>query len=234
MLDLAITWLPLIGTLVVGSGVTIWFGLGSKSLAIWAGFAGLVILALGFCLNLQKVVWDTEPKTPNGPTDAEIIAQRAYITVDSYELQMEGAGEKIRFNFTSTNRGQTPAYDAHFFGIVKVLPYPLPKGFTFNPASEETTRSKTIIPRDGSQRGHKDAEAPLTRSEFAAILDGSKFRLYFTGVVRYNDAFKKPRETWFCVSAGGPPLAALTKSGASIRVDASDIFAFCDVGRETT
>lgn len=56
MLDIAITWLPWLGALIIGLAFTVWYGDG-KSYAIWIGYFGIIIAVLGFAFHLQKVVW---------------------------------------------------------------------------------------------------------------------------------------------------------------------------------
>jgi hypothetical protein len=60
MLDLAITWLPIIGTIVIGLGISIWYGKGNKSYAILIGLAGAILVAAGFSVHLKKIVWESQ------------------------------------------------------------------------------------------------------------------------------------------------------------------------------
>jgi len=56
-MELAIFWLPLLaGVLVGGLSVAAWYG-GDKTLAIWAGFIGVVCFLLTGTLQLQQHVW---------------------------------------------------------------------------------------------------------------------------------------------------------------------------------
>jgi len=53
----AIFWLPLIaGLLLGGVAVGAWYG-GDKTLAVWIGFAGAVLLLLTAALQIQQFVW---------------------------------------------------------------------------------------------------------------------------------------------------------------------------------
>jgi hypothetical protein len=108
VLDLAITWLPILGALVLGSAVTIWYGVGSKNVAIWTGFAGVIILALGFSLHLQKIVWNSDAK-PVGPADSEINRQRAYVLVEASEVRYLAQERPAEAWISLKNNGLTPA-----------------------------------------------------------------------------------------------------------------------------
>lgn len=55
-MDVAVFWLVIVGPLLVGVAATIWFGNGGRTLALWIGFTGIVLLILAPVLQLQKFV----------------------------------------------------------------------------------------------------------------------------------------------------------------------------------
>ncbi len=226
-------WLPLIAAgILIAIAISAWFA-DHKVIGVWFGFAGLVALLLLIALQIQESIGPEQ----RSPLESEMVAQRAYLSAEQYTLENFVVGRTTRLRYVSVNTGKTPAYNARFFATVKVFPFPLPKDMGFTPPDEKTTRSKITIHAGASQPGHKDMDAPLTADEFAAVIDGSKSRLYFMGVVRYDDVFKKPHETWFCVSVGGPSLDAILKSEsvrAGIAVQTTGLFSFCDPGKPST
>jgi hypothetical protein len=63
-MDLAVFWLPIIGTLLIGSAFAIWYGSSSRTLALWVGFAGAVSLLLTGALQLQSAIWKSQEPEP--------------------------------------------------------------------------------------------------------------------------------------------------------------------------
>src|ERR1700693_5251405 len=109
MLDIGVTWLAIIGALVFALAVAAWYGGGNKSYATWIGFLGVVILAAGLALHVQKIAGEAKP---NRPSDVEIAQSRAYVSITSI---LQGPhienGQHLGWLIAVQwiNRGQTPA-----------------------------------------------------------------------------------------------------------------------------
>jgi hypothetical protein len=182
MLDLAITWLPLIGALVLGSAVTVWYGIGSKNVAIWTGFAGAVILALGFSLHLQKVVADADVK-PAGPTDAEIASQRAYVTVKEMSARIDRENNNVRavyFRAIWENGGNTPARNARQSIAMKGFDPDMPPDFDYAENELPDMAIVTGIRVIGARATMKTDEIPLPGA-LLPLIQAKKGKVYLWG-----------------------------------------------------
>lgn len=68
-MEFAVFWLVIIGPILIGVAVGIWYGSG-KTPALWVGFAGTVLLMLAGALQLQQAIWKSQA---SGPTVNPII-----------------------------------------------------------------------------------------------------------------------------------------------------------------
>jgi hypothetical protein len=62
-MDAAVFWLVIIGPILIGLAGCIWYG-GSKTVGVWSGFAGAVLLLLAAALQLQQFVSKSSPSSP--------------------------------------------------------------------------------------------------------------------------------------------------------------------------
>jgi hypothetical protein len=135
MLDLAVTWLSILGTITFGAGLTIWYGGGNKTYAIWITFFGAIVLALGLALHFQKfVLEDSRPKSEETPP-----AQRTWLAIDvkiGGDLIVDKNGVGQPFAITLSQSGAVPALDAV---IMPMLFLPDKQPFS----SDEIIKSKT-------------------------------------------------------------------------------------------
>jgi hypothetical protein len=120
MLDLAITWLPIIGAVLVGYGATVWFGNGNKTAAIWVCFIGAVMLAGGLALHVQKLVWESGAK-PVEPTLTEKNQLRAYVSVIDGVVE-HTVGMPPTVALVLRNTGQTEARDVSWVAKFVLAP----------------------------------------------------------------------------------------------------------------
>lgn len=191
MLDLAITWLPIIGGVLFGLGVAIWgFPGGSKTYAIWIGFAGAVVLAFGFCLHLQKIAW-----TEDGPKVDE--GKRAYVYfVDGDVVHADGSSPTM--TVVIQNTGQSPAHEltwrakfevrgASDGGLVQIEP-------------EVKGAPQTLAPGARLSYQFTFPEWPPQVDDFIA---NEKSAIFSVGEIRYKDIYGIDRYTDYRLISGG-------------------------------
>ena len=67
-MDLAIFWLPIIGSILLGGlAGTVWYG-GNKTFGLWLAFAGLICLGLVVVLQIQQAIWASHASEPAATT----------------------------------------------------------------------------------------------------------------------------------------------------------------------
>jgi hypothetical protein len=191
MLDLAITWLPIVGAVVFGSGVSVWYGAGDKSFAIWIGFLGAVILALGFSINLQKIVWDWDAK-PAGPADSEVNRQRAYVLVEASEIRYLAQEKPIEAWISLKNNGLSPAFDLQRTATIFAAKYPHNE---FEPVEPGNARA-VLGPSGAVDFAPIRMSRTLTFLERTAIANGEA-AIYVYGAIKYRDIYQITRCTNF-------------------------------------
>ena len=62
-MDVAVSWLVIIGPLLIGLASTIWYGSG-RTPALWIGFTGAVLLFLAGALQCQQWIWKSSNLAP--------------------------------------------------------------------------------------------------------------------------------------------------------------------------
>jgi len=83
-MDLIISWLPLIGSILLGGlAGNAWYG-GDKSLSVWFAFAGVVCLLLLLTLQIQKAISQSSTESKSSPSET------AAIKMDGGTLHSEG------------------------------------------------------------------------------------------------------------------------------------------------
>ncbi len=62
-MDFAVSWLVIIGPILIGVAGVIWYGSGPTP-ALWVGFAGTILLILAGTLQLQQAIWKSQASEP--------------------------------------------------------------------------------------------------------------------------------------------------------------------------
>jgi hypothetical protein len=206
MLDFSITWLPIIGALVLGSAVTIWYGVGSKNVAIWTGFAGAIILALGFSLHLQKVVVDAETTKP-GVDETEIKKARAYVFIDTIKTSniddnvfVVARDLHAHILVVVKNTGQTPAFKFTQQAAIRFAAWPPPENLFTLP--KVAPGSRDTLPSGGFAQITAGLGRHLNIDE-KTILGLGTHAVYLFGEIRYEDVFGIKRCTRYRYRVGG-------------------------------
>jgi hypothetical protein len=134
-------------------------------------------------------------------SDTEERSLRAYVFPE-YAGTFSGVvrDQTPTLHFNIIDRGQTPATDVKLFGVMKIAPLPLPKGYDFS--ADETTQGQvfSIYPNAATPlTGGIHAIKPITAEELIEVTSvDSKRRLFGYGHLTYKDVFKVERHTTFC------------------------------------
>jgi hypothetical protein len=185
-MDIAIFWLSLLGPLLIGTGLAIWgFTDGSKTLAIWIGFAGCVLLFLAGALQLQSTVLKSQAITPQPePSDIQKKQSRAYVFSTASELRNFGTSTRIAAVIELKNMGLTPA--SHLRRFIQVFWSPFPcKSF---PEISVGEAEDTLGPSALVDLGPVYLNADLTAKQIALLISGQA-AIYVQARVSYMDVF---------------------------------------------
>jgi hypothetical protein len=125
---------------------------------------------------------------------------RAYLCVNFGAAIFQRPETNFRFEvrFQLVNAGQTPAYKVAYKAHAAILPFPLPEDFDFSlpnvPAGSESTlgHGQHLIMSGAVDRLYSE-------DQVAEIRSGLK-RLYLFGTATYEDVYRVPRYTNFCMS----------------------------------
>ena len=154
---------------------------------------------------------------------------RAYVSARPNHLFNFDFKTLTHITFEITNHGQTPAYRVAISALVDILPYPLSDNYQFPPLTVSGP-SRPTLHNGRPSTGNALATRLFTSQEINDAVNGSQFRIYVFGILRYVDAFGICRETKFCSSVRGgsnlaivaqltPQPAAVGGSGAPTLVD---------------
>jgi len=123
-----------------------------------------------------------------------IIDQRAWIGLDTINVLFE-VEKHISFIATFTNTGKTPAKNSIIRGKIEILESDTPPDFTY--VSGVEPKSKAIITPMQKLTGARTTKEPLSKTLFNDVTTG-KTRIYFHGIVNYDDIFGKHHWITFC------------------------------------
>lgn len=163
--------------------------------------AAMEIIAKATAENVASIK-ETVATTKEMAERAKIVSElqtRAYLSVTYLGMvpQNPKTGYRFEARMALVNNGNTPAYNVHFRAAADVLPFPLPDDFSF-PLPEEAPNASAgmLAPR---LNFITSAVAPkvYSDSEVNEIKTGQSRRLYFWGVVTYEDAFGITRDVKF-------------------------------------
>jgi hypothetical protein len=207
MIDLFANGLLVLGPTIFGLGLAIWgFTHGNKTTALWTGTLGVILLCVGFALQLQSQINKEQSlaDTPAAPNAAEIAANRAYIAADTFGVIDIIEGRAPRFQVMVRNKGQTPARNVRFYSTAMILPHPFPD--TLRELDVKPDGGVPItIDKDTAIQAGKSYPTPLTADEMTQVL-GNAHRMTFFGEIRYDDVFGISRVTRFCIGLSGSAL----------------------------
>jgi len=129
---------------------------------------------------------------------------RAYVSVRPVAIKGLVAGEYPVVLYEMTNTGSTPAYKLKSAASIALMKYPATSlTVTMDPASQP--HQVTVFPGQ-SHQAETNRKHTINQDQIYSMLRGDEYRLYVIGLVTYEDAFGKKRETEFCCIVGGDRL----------------------------
>ena len=220
-MDIAITWLLVLGPLLIAVGLAIWgFIDGSRTWALWTGFVGCLLLLIAGAFQLQRIIWESPANT--GPTQQEVLDMeqrraRAYVSVTDATISAITESRPPTVTVTITNTGQTPAIDLTWRTDFAVTVFP----FTGKDTLDRTKPAPKTVLGSGKSLFYTWTFDPW-KPEWAAMLPNGKAAIWATGEVHYSDAFGVKRHTHFRLYHGGDSYAPAGKFAAALEGNSAD------------
>ena len=135
-MDIAITWLLVLGPLLIGAGLAIWgFVDSSRTIALWTGFSGCLLLLIAGALQLQTTIWQVNAAPPQDIGSAvdrlgKLLTddKRPWISLDvepigalAYDDKGWNAGARwyVPIRYKLRNSGASPANGVSFFASIR-------------------------------------------------------------------------------------------------------------------
>lgn len=146
-------------------------------------------------------LWFTTSDLVRGAENTARRQLRAYVGIEHVTLRKVAAGQKPEITVRLKNFGQTPAYNVVHWMDMAVADI----GTTKLVVDRKEGDDRTIIDPSHGFSVRSTRENNLTVEEAIAIFDDEK-RLYFTGRIRYKDAFGRRRKTYFRLETHGKAL----------------------------
>lgn len=166
MIDFFLFWLPIVGTILLGSiAVAEWYS-GVRVRAIWFGFGGTVCFLLVVALQWQKVLQD----------DGKPQGAHAYVFVDASEVRYLGTDRAVEGWVSLRNGGQAPARELRRIATIGAASYPF-NDFNDVPVGEDRA---VLGPGGAVDFGPMKMSRNLTPAETSAVISGNKIRRRFT------------------------------------------------------
>lgn len=196
-MDVAISWLVIIGTAGIGIAASMWWGTGSRTLAIWIGVAGVVLWVIAAGLQLQKYVWASN--VPN-PARANVFVETVETKNIDDDLMRIGPDKIPTITVVVKNFGQSAAYNSTHQIAARLAAYPPPENLFKLPDS--IAGSVEIIPPGGRSVAEVGVGAPLNDSQKTSLGMG-RMAVYLFGRIRYMDEYGQWRCTNYRYMVGG-------------------------------
>ena len=178
----------------------------------------LTLIAVSIYTGLTVLLWGNSSKQLVISRDVEERQLRAYVNVLTAEFANIGVGEFPKAILKFKNFGQTPAYHEHHWQFVKIAEYPLPGAVPFEADNGKHPKAP-LAPSDTINAFAIWDKQPLNQATIDA-LKAKTHAMYVIGMIKYDDAFGRPRTTTYCFYLGGP--IGLTDGTVAIYKDGND------------
>jgi len=177
-MDSAISWLVIIGPVLIGLAGCIWYG-GSRTIALWTGFAGLISLLLAATLQIQQSIWRS--------SITAAADERPFIAVSAMgfpDITIKPGPTIIYWNIENSGRKSARIADSNMTMFFETDNVRLPEKPNYRPAQHrlagvEIGPGKVF---NATFRG----ERPIAECDVENINKGIT-RLYVFGYVRFAD-----------------------------------------------
>lgn len=161
----------------------------------WAVFILLFLttIATGFAAYFTHNQWLTAQ-------DTEKRQLRAYLFIDRDTAQIKGGTQITDLAMSVKNFGQTPAYNVSGAAWLGILDWPLPLVMDLpHRVSTPFFPIKVILAQGAPAPIHVRTIWPLTDAEIKEVRGGGTKKLVTYGYFNYEDIFKEPHITLFCM-----------------------------------
>jgi hypothetical protein len=153
-------------------------------------------------------LWGSTSKLVERTQDTAKKQLRAYVTVDSIEIEDWRETNNPTANLIVKNTGVTIAKDVVIHGYMRILPFPMPGKLPFQSAEElwSVPKSRWILgPNGGTRDKQQSIERPeggLTSDEISALKNNTK-AIYVYGIISYVDIYDITRTTEYKFFSNG-------------------------------
>ena len=192
LMERAVFWLVIFGPLLIGLAACIYYGGGNKSLAVWMGFGGGLLLLLAVTVQLQEDVWKEQADSP--PKDNP---RRAYVYVTDGDVANPPGGI-VTVAVNIKNTGQTPALELTWRAKFEVQLIGNEEKIKLDP---DAVGVKQTLP-PGESLSYKYS-FPTWDPAIDALLASEKAAIFAIGEIRYKDSDGIDRFTDYLLKSGG-------------------------------
>lgn len=132
---------------------------------------------------------------------------RAYMSLGPSQIVYDSSSQRIAVSIIQENCGQTPARSVNVLAGLKRAPHPIPADFRF-PDHPRPQGVNVVHPRHKFETW-ETLGAPITEAEMLEMAELESPRIYYYGILYYEDIYERPRETFVCWSYPNKQLARL-------------------------
>jgi hypothetical protein len=190
-MELAASWVAIVGTILIGIAATIWWGNGNKTKAIWVcAFPGVTMLMLAFSIQIQKTIWDSQARAKNSNIAKQaVVIARPSVTIAAIgfpDVVLKAGPVIIKWDIKNSIIGpQISIVEANMTAWFATSRNPLPDVPAYSPTPHKLV-GVTIGPNDTSQATFR-ATRGLTQSDVEWIANGA-VKFYVFGYIKYKGA----------------------------------------------
>lgn len=166
-----------------------------------AAFTMALTVFTGILAFATFYLWKSTERLVVGAEDTAERQLRAYVLVDKCRIADLEVGKEPTARVEIKNFGQTPAYDLTQTCLIRIEGFPLEKEWILKePADGEA--AKSILGPQGVLITGSRYGALLSQMQIDALASGH-YAMYVFGRIRYSDAFKQDRSTYYTLFSGG-------------------------------
>ena len=230
-MDIAIGWLVAIGAVAIGTGGTIWWGNGNRTVAIWTAAAGFVLWILAGALQAQEYVNQASVASPKPGIDeiakrqlrANVLVEWVETTNIDDDLMTIGPDKIPSIRLGVRNSGQTPAHNVTHRISARVAAFPPPADLFRVP--NLSAGSSEVMASGGRSIYEVGAGPPLNDSQ-KTLFGLGRLAVYLFGQIDYTDDFGDTRCTKFRYMVGGS--IGFNGTAMSAMSDGNEVDTDCD------
>jgi hypothetical protein len=135
------------------------------------------------------------------------LAGRAYLSVSFENAIYQDANNVFEARGIIRNHGNTPAYKVSFKTAAAIVNDPVPEGFDYPLPEESAGMSVSLLAPQATKSISRLVREKVPDGEVEPIKFGGPKCLAMWGIIKYRDAFNKPRHTKFAFTIRWIPMA---------------------------